>query len=1365
MARILVVPVSLDALCVRAPTRAIEAEADFSRLPFCNGVRDVNAGKPFLSESIASRPFANVNLELGAGVHLHWSLPPFLARARQVDGRAVFPRVPNRWLVTRTLGKEVKQWVVESDYVHPRDENHEAEAVTFPIIEGLGALRRPEEAVGGHEQPFRYLGRKVPLDEWREDDPAAQYLERLTVNGYGEPTFAAFYPNCRSVFGFWDDDRSVLAGRGPRSDLAYEVVGWYAQPAEDPLQQRGGEVSAKALADELRCRVPEGAPPAQRLYCLARLSFDAPPTGEAPPGEATEEPLDAAHLLEGPLGHPVHAADDVAVSFGNTGSEALSAFLARRIAADQETEDHAAHEARIEEQLESILLAPGLSHRRLDRAPKVAEARHEKGFVAVPGGSEWRIRPEGPAAPADSNEARPATRVSLPPELADALHEVNRLQREQDREDFEHASLQVELYAEWSKYLLTAYPPRGTRDQYPDIDRVKARLETRSLHAVRERRLRVDALAGEARAAREGLAAGLEQHNVDSLVLTRACVRDFPALIGFLAAGKGQGPRKLARLLRGRLSNDTRDRVDQGGPKGEKRRAVLLEEVNRALADPELVRAQDLAGLGVPAHLLSLWEESPPAGSSAARLRNRALLELALPEALCVAPKSLFVLKRSNGPRYWKPRDPAVMLAGSALRPTERHGGKGFLPCDVVTVPEELDSHALLASLREELGERIEAAGPSIEAATSVWSHQPWNPLFLEWSAEHFPVAHMRDLPPREGIDLTERGPDPELDADYVTSHYVLPDDGVELLPRGGSLPTSSVDSVFSGRSILIPHALEMHRRSLLEYLKKTAKVPAGDDGRLRRLLDVVRFEHEGTPEEALDDPAAWTLLRAAYRAFREGLEAERSPADERNDPIATALEALLVLRETDALSQCLGGFTDALMMHERTLGLPVRDPIGFDEYRDFAAAVRAAVGPHTTRAAQPFLEHFHPIRDGEVKLVGMRLIDTFGQFKDVPAGAETVQAMPLRGTAKGHARLPLRLAQPARLDFRWLSGAREDAEMNSHPASSPICGWIVPNNLDGGLMVFDHAGRALGTIDSSVRWRVPPGDGELRPAEQLPNPYLRRVVLYLLHRDERFLEAFRATLESALENIDPEDFAQHQHLALLMGRPIAVVRASLRLELKGLPGTDQSWGAFLGHLDDGVRSDAGFPQVRFPIRLGEYRQLNDGLVGYWKETEGVFENDVFYAPESDDAGHPLIRSHGQDPTHLLQSIEAPAETVTLLVDPRCAVHATSGLLPTKDIRIPADQFADSLRDMHFSFLTSPLLTERDAVQVPLSEEEGFEWSWIERTAERWVEVPNTDLQDPDAHASFSAPTGIREGWLRLTPKDPEPDEAPEEVL
>ena len=55
--------------------------------------------------------------------------------------------------------------------------------------------------------------------------------------------------------------------------------------------------------------------------------------------------------------------------------------------------------------------------------------------------------------------------------------------------------------------------------------------------------------------------------------------------------------------------------------------------------------------------------------------------------------------------------------------------------------------------------------------------------------------------------------------------------------------------------------------------------------------------------------------------------------------------------------------------------------------------------------------------------------------------------------------------------------------------------------------------------------------------------------------------------------------------------------------------------------------------RVRFPIRLGDDRQLNDGLVGYWKEEWSKdsetysYQKDRFYVHACDSAQVPLGRT------------------------------------------------------------------------------------------------------------------------------------------
>src|SRR3954464_10442115 len=140
MPAVLMVPVHIDALVLKHELSVLEPMADFSRLPYFNGERQVNPDIANISEEILSQPFDDRGLFLRPGVHLHWAMPDALTQGRSVpkgepaSGREIkFLPLPNRWLITRKdrSGGEMK-WVVESDYLHPPDPERHPGAVTYP---------------------------------------------------------------------------------------------------------------------------------------------------------------------------------------------------------------------------------------------------------------------------------------------------------------------------------------------------------------------------------------------------------------------------------------------------------------------------------------------------------------------------------------------------------------------------------------------------------------------------------------------------------------------------------------------------------------------------------------------------------------------------------------------------------------------------------------------------------------------------------------------------------------------------------------------------------------------------------------------------------------------------------------------------------------------------------------------------------------------------------------------------------------------------------------------------------------------------------------------------------------------------------
>jgi hypothetical protein len=114
-----------------------------------------------------------------------------------------------------------------------------------------------------------------------------------------------------------------------------------------------------------------------------------------------------------------------------------------------------------------------------------------------------------------------------------------------------------------------------------------------------------------------------------------------------------------------------------------------------------------------------------------------------------------------------------------------------------------------------------------------------------------------------------------------------------------------------------------------------------------------------------------------------------------------------------------------------------------------------------------------------------------------------------------------------------------------------------------------------------------------------------------------------------------------------------------------------------------------------------------------------------------------------------MQTLNGTPIILSMLVDPRGGVQATSGILPAKVIGIPPDQYVPALQAIEIAFLTAPILTGVDTLDLPLPVEAGYTWSWLPDGGNTFDPV---NLQ-----AGFATKQMIREGWLKLTPAPDNP--------
>lgn len=1454
MSELLLVPIHVDALYAGDnPGWLISPLADFTNLPYRCWVTErgnrhsgivsqlINPHTPFTSEAVIRPPaqLQNVNenyVSQTTGMQLHWSLPDALTVMRadpDSKNHLRFPQVPNRWLITRKAKANnnwqvQSQWVVESDYLHSENAGQDGNpptAITFPIVP-LDQYRqvltnpppntpqKPEDVTGPYKAvyspPFRYMGRAPALADWKSDGSSNEYLyqfmpDGLTAVGYGDPLFAAIYTNCYSVFGFVDTETDNTQA------LRYDILGWYEQ-TPDCLQFFASLANQKpntnlydALTSEYKWKAsnpPTGFPTLSLYYA----SVDIGPQLAANPALAGP-PVDP----NGPPGYP-----GLRVAVGNTGTEALSAELAAKLA------DNEKNRRIMEDQLEAIGLRHELGDTTVDLDARFRDARHNKGFQPRTGGTLWSVQTRGTSNSAAKSTTPPRTeQTTLPSDLANVLNELNLKQAAYDSAWQDIETLRHRVFADWHKFDSAFNIDTSPNATVVYIDPKHVPEEKR--HA---------------------------DHTLDpTWVNLKAGTFKSEDFIG--------DPDEILPYIRSGSLQQLEQRVAQTGliEIGKDALGNLTFSATNASENPYVANQFTLAQ-GVLLQLRQLTS----------------LLDQHNASTQMKDARQEFVMLRKTAPRFWQPNEPAVLLKGDVVPSTPRHGEDGrandddTLTCQVVSVAATLDAGGISAQLRagdpnkvvQTIQLTIESLRPQTVTSNTIGfsqqTEQPWHPISLEWEVNLWPETLGMDTNVNEATAGNNYLPG------FLGANYEFDENASDLLlthlPQ--KFEAGESENSYRGRTTLTPGAARQLDFNIAEYLMgltlldlkntivahnqtsdeldyqvdqsliawaqkfftltdvPTLKDPATFTGpdkqkqiaqQQNAFADWSRTQHifrvavteKGQPTKYrlvdLSDPKhfpdGWyngkpVLAGSSLKTFGDLTKDAQA-----EDALHTALQAYPILNSTNVLAQSLGGFNNALMMRQQIPQLPVFDvnamtaaiDPGADEeseekYKNLTRDVASAVASGNSSSPVTNTD-FLPIRSGVMKVNKLYLVDTFGQVLDVsPASIVPSETLTISCNVtsavdvspdedSGFVYLAPRITQPARLNFRWLTANRGTAdspgeqEMNDHPESSPVCGWLIPNHLDNSLMFYDAQGIALGSILQCASWEPAPGTVNRIRAEAIPNSHLRRLATYLTSFSEKtdnYWRAFLTAIDYALENIEPASFAQHDALALLIGRPIAVVRASLSLQLQGKPALNQNLRALLsdmyeGQLDSRVSNE--FTNVNFPVRLGEYRQFNDGLVGYWIEDGDVYKDNKFYSSQAEDVGNPNIITHHKTAiTHDLALTTTPL-TLTMLIDPRGDVHATNALLPTKSINIPPEQYAGILRKLSVTFMTAPVLAEQGSIHLNLPKESGYSWSWLERpSASVWQLLDQ--IQATDNTLKF-APQRVVGGWLKLTPEDQKP--------
>jgi hypothetical protein len=394
----------------------------------------------------------------------------------------------------------------------------------------------------------------------------------------------------------------------------------------------------------------------------------------------------------------------------------------------------------------------------------------------------------------------------------------------------------------------------------------------------------------------------------------------------------------------------------------------------------------------------------------------------------------------------------------------------------------------------------------------------------------------------------------------------------------------------------------------------------------------------------------------------------------------------------------------------------------------------------------------FNAVRQGQFVVQLLLVYDTFGQVLSVVGGTgagDPQNFVPVCDAAlrpdkpvitRNPGRLVQlrpRLMQHSRLDFSWVDATDPTVDVVPGGPANPVAGWLLPNHLDQGILLYAADGRALGEVrlladaagNRTARWQPPPHDPITLDDVKNAAPHLAEMITAQEFTDATAFAALLGAIDTTLWSIDPLGDRADQNLSVLVGRPLALVRAGLRLAVDGSPLADFSdWTiTWPPPAPDFLGRD-------FPVRLGDLASRQDGLAGFYAGPAGsafsVFNSVAAPDPALTQKYVRVIGPVGAPGGNWLSlSYGASAPTyVWLVMDPRAAVHAVTGVLPAKAITLPDRFVSGTLSNLELTFRIGSLLTHPEpspavgnapapypqSMWLPHPTEQNGTWSWWE---------------------------------------------------
>lgn len=1333
-------------------------------------------------------PFTPATSGPAPGAHVLWTLPYALRNGGTLtdDGQTQFPAAPNRWLVLR----------IEYPLIPPGAPGTVPQVPAPKLVasvvwsDSLATLPQDPSGVSQYPDPVNMtslnvfqLGQTSTLADW--DGPPGPATPFLRAIGPGTVSWAVTYDNVRNVFSLYDALPEPANGQ---SIFTYSVVGWYADPGSDPLSSlpTDSAVNWQAMLEQQFNWTVDDVATAESDWSAwqAAYGMDGGTPTVAPPlvdfitgwkkwqtangAAAAQPPLPTKLLCYGSvmnlvwmgqnqtygLGAPDVTVAKPAVAIGNTPTECIAAWMAKVVYDEYGYSDPDAL-LKIELALEAF--QKGILN-DLETDPVSVEDRlHASDFAGAYGGTEWIVvRPEAQGTPGDhkpvmAGEYGGQQTIPLDAQQTALLTQLNSQQTMLDGLHAQLGSLRWELYAAFLKWVYYAGGDEATLNAICAALSVLQTEITVVLDAISTQKSQVEATSAALQAAL-GSTGSVAGASTPKFVLKQVALPGYAApndpviMIGGL-----QQSTKFA-------APGTFDAGDQDllvtRSTGQSIVGLTVSNSGGGAATPVTLTATDLlaaitlpagnsAGLAIPKEAADLWVETLLLDPSCAPFLTQLYFN-----RLKVTP----TVAQAN-----------AVAEAIETQQTQPYGGATALGLDYTTIAAAVGFQGTPPSPPAiEYRPFLAPPPPPFSGTAPGKSRQPWTPIYMDWSVRWFPTSNWDDW----SLD----------EIDYAWN--------------GNAVPAAASAIPFVGRT-------EINASSSQGVVAKLETFVADDPN--FQGLDV--FQKTALTQVAAQLKTA-DIVTQSIAGFTEQLLTRLSA-------MVPPLEALPADRQCDCSSGQAGS------------GQPVD-----------AKAIVALLGKTFRTAYQPIYQSdnppFFPLRAGHLQIQDLWIVDAFGQIlrgKNTNLGPNPLPD-PIRSTnliaaspnlsssqLASFAQLNPRLSQPARVRLRFLSGSDDTIPTNSSDATSPICGWVMANHLDSSLMVFEADGTNKGALinvlgdpttsnptGAGVRWDAVAGsDAPLGAPPDLVNPHLQSFVTTLLNRaltDGNVLYDLLGAIDATLWKTDP--FGQrYGNLSILLGRPLAIVRADVALQLDGAPAYCQApagTGKYYVDTSSGTPVfrpiPVPFQSTRFQLRIGDIEVGNNGVLGYFLNDD----YNTFYTAYGSPAGNTneLLRalatrgnvgdalarmasaSRALDSNYVVNNFVIPlqpqtaitppsaanpvpstgtytTEKLTVIMDSSGVVGAYSGSLPSVSLALPPGPVTSALSEMDVTFRVGPVLMDPAKIKMPLPAEINGNWAWLARTdVTNWDS--GQDIGPADAAANLSTdPLALREGWLTLS--------------